>query len=550
MGFWSRRVGPEAVVRGSAHAVGGVVVQDEPHLLGEVVDIMRLIREAGFAFDDFVFGGGAVGRDDGDSAAEGLDRGERIDLVPDGGDGHRSGVAHFFEDLVAVEPTREGGLFVADVFDRLHQRTIAEDPDFGADLLGGFDKDLGIFFDRKSAGKDDCAVLGDVDSGLFDRLDGVAHHVELGVLRQVLAEGVNALLAEDSEVVNLARHSRFAALDHPAIDLGPLGQDGSGVGAMGAKALDSARLEGADLVGLLVEELALGAGDVVVVEAGNDLRATVERGVDDAGRSSGFPEVGVDDGVFGVAEIEDFLQFVVGGLEVRHLDEAGDVHPLFGLADGVELDVFEASEVRIDVFEATEEVDLVTGVGEVFGAEERAFRGSAADHCVVVNDDDPHLGSLFQFPFPGGADDGFEVAVVGDPAEESFGVAWVGVETWRVSGAPILVFNGYRFARDFCGHIDDLFDAVAFAAAEVDLDRVATVDEVLKGFDVAAGEVFDVDVIANRGSVGCVVVGAKDADVGPFAGDGLEDERYEVRLGIVDFADLAIGVSAGRVEVS
>ena len=144
------------------------------------------------------------------------------------------------------------------------------------------------------------------------------------------------------------------------------------------------------MVGLLIEELSLGAGDVVVVERRNDLCAGIERGVNHAGRDSGLPQVGVDDGVFGVASFEDLLQLFVGWPRVRHLDEARHIHDGFGLADGVKVNVSEAAEVRIDLPKSGEEVDLVTGVSQVFGAEERAFGRTAADYRVVVDNDDAH----------------------------------------------------------------------------------------------------------------------------------------------------------------
>ena len=230
------RIGPEAVVRGFAHSVGGLVVQQKVHLVGEVVDVLSGECEASFAFHNLVLRRGAVGSDDRDSSPQRLDRRQRIDFVPDRRDRHRPSEFHFFEDLVAIDPASERRLFVADVLDGLHQWTVAENPNLGSDFAGGFDENLRVLFDREPTREYERFVLRDVDSRLVDARDRVAHHVNLGVLGQILAERVEALLAEDAEVVDLARHSGFA-LDCPAIHLGPLGHDGSALGAMGAKAL-------------------------------------------------------------------------------------------------------------------------------------------------------------------------------------------------------------------------------------------------------------------------------------------------------------------------
>ena len=92
---------------------------------------------------------------------------------------------------------------------------------------------------------------------------------------------------------------------------------------------------------------------------------------------------------------------------------------------------------------------------------------------------------------------------------------------------------------------------VALAGAEVE-DVVAGVGlHVVQRAQVGFAQVFDVDVVAHAGAIGRVVVVAKQ-----FHGAGLRVERGfddvgdEVGFGLVRFADFAIAVGAGGVEVA
>ena len=58
------------------------------------------------------------------------------------------------------------------------------------------------------------------------------------------------------------------------------------------------------------------------------------------------------------------------------------------------------------------------------------------------------------------------------------------------------------------------------------------------------------DVVANSGAIGGVVIGSEDPDVGSFAKNRLEDERDEVRLWVVDFSNLSFGVGSRGIEIS
>ena len=50
---------------------------------------------------------------------------------------------------------------------------------------------------------------------------------------------------------------------------------------------------------------------------------------------------------------------------------------------------------------------------------------------------------------------------------------------------------------------------------------------------MGVGEVFDVDVVAHAGAIGGGVVLAVDADAGAAAHGDVEDERDQVRFGLV-----------------
>ena len=75
--------------------------------------------------------------------------------------------------------------------------------------------------------------------------------------------------------------------------------------------------------------------------------------------------------------------------------------------------------------------------------------------------------------------------------------------------------------------------------------------EALEGGDVGGGEVADVDVVADAGAVGGVVVVAEDAQLGAFADGHLGDVGHQVvgdAVGVLPYP--AAGVRADGVEVS
>ena len=67
---------------------------------------------------------------------------------------------------------------------------------------------------------------------------------------------------------------------------------------------------------------------------------------------------------------------------------------------------------------------------------------------------------------------------------------------------------------------------------------------------MGGGQVVDVDVIADAGAVGRGVVGAEDVDRLALAESDLQDQRDEMRFGVVVLADRAVGRGTGGVEVA
>ena len=107
-----------------------------------------------------------------------------------------------------------------------------------------------------------------------------------------------------------------------------------------------------------------------------------------------------------------------------------------------------------------------------------------------------------------------------------------------------------RVAGDFAADVDDFLHARAVAGAEVELECTCRGCSFSMAGDVGGGQVVDVDVVADAGAVGRGVVGAEDVDRLALAERDLQDERDEVRFGVVVFADRAVGGGAGGVEVA
>ena len=64
------------------------------------------------------------------------------------------------------------------------------------------------------------------------------------------------------------------------------------------------------------------------------------------------------------------------------------------------------------------------------------------------------------------------------------------------------------------------------------------------------GQILDMDVVALAGAIGRRIVAAEDAERPALVERRLDGERDQVGFGRVRFADVAVAVGAGRVEVA
>lgn len=105
-------------------------------------------------------------------------------------------------------------------------------------------------------------------------------------------------------------------------------------------------------------------------------------------------------------------------------------------------------------------------------------------------------------------------------------------------------------AGDGSGRVNDLTHGEALVIAQVEDLGGAALAEIVEAEDVGLGEIGDMDVVADAGAVGGVVVGAEDGDGRSLTEGGLEDEGDEVGFGGVVFAEATLGIGSGGVEVA
>ncbi len=94
-------------------------------------------------------------------------------------------------------------------------------------------------------------------------------------------------------------------------------------------------------------------------------------------------------------------------------------------------------------------------------------------------------------------------------------------------------------AGDATRRLDDLADTESLAVAEVEDEpgfRCGSVSSALQREQMSIGQVGDVDVVADARAVRCRVVIAIDANRLAAPQSHVENQRNEVRLGLVIFA--------------
>jgi hypothetical protein len=107
-----------------------------------------------------------------------------------------------------------------------------------------------------------------------------------------------------------------------------------------------------------------------------------------------------------------------------------------------------------------------------------------------------------------------------------------------------LDFCGNRVSGHFATNVNDLFDGVAVAIAEIE----RTIDPRFQCQYVRLGQILDVDVVAHAGAVARFIIIAEDEDFFAFSLRHLQDKRDQVTFRVVCLAIL-FGSAAG-VEIA
>lgn len=134
------------------------------------------------------------------------------------------------------------------------------------------------------------------------------------------------------------------------------------------------------------------------------------------------------------------------------------------------------------------------------------------------------------FPAPGG-EQYFGDGGVGGPAKDGIGLARIGPDLLDVALAT--TYDGIRefTARDLLEGADDLQHAQAASGTEVedfDLLLGLAAQHTLDSLDVSLSKINHIDIVADAGAIGGVVVVAKDAQLLTQACSGLGNKRQEV----------------------
>ena len=142
------------------------------------------------------------------------------------------------------------------------------------------------------------------------------------------------------------------------------------------------------------------------------------------------------------------------------------------------------------------------------------------------------LGAVVEagMPLPGRADDVVD-AVFRVPAQHLAGKRVAGDEARRIAWAAFSALDRHRPAGDLFDGRDQFLDGRAVAGAEVDGDRLATLQQIIYGAHMGIGEIVDVDVVADAGAVAGVVVLAEDREEFAAPECGFDRKRDGVGFG-------------------
>jgi len=150
-------------------------------------------------------------------------------------------------------------------------------------------------------------------------------------------------------------------------------------------------------------------------------------------------------------------------------------------------------------------------------------------------------------PSPGGFDDAAQIRLLRLPTQHSFSFFVVGHQARGIARAAILHECFYFFAGDFARRLNHFQDAVAAAGAEIQKIGWASLPQMLQRAVMGVGQIGDVNVIADGGSVGRRIGTAKYGNLRALAGSGGQDIGNEVRFRLVLLAAIFRGACGVKI---
>src|ERR1700730_16615141 len=136
------------------------------------------------------------------------------------------------------------------------------------------------------------------------------------------------------------------------------------------------------------------------------------------------------------------------------------------------------------------------------------------------------------------------------PAELLRREARVGHENRGITCPSRGITPGNSSPADRLGRGDNFSHRMTSTRPEVYCCASASGAKIFERAQMRLGEILDVDVIANRGSVSSRVIDPIDVDVRSLSEGRLQHQGDEVRFGFVKLADLALGVASGSIEIA
>ena len=141
-------------------------------------------------------------------------------------------------------------------------------------------------------------------------------------------------------------------------------------------------------------------------------------------------------------------------------------------------------------------------------------------------------------PVPGRVDDWLKFEIARLPSELLARTRRVGHQLGRIAWPARARLDGDRLAAGLAAGLDHFANAVAPPDAQVELQPMSRLQS-FQGQQMGAGQIVDVDVVANAGAVGRGIILAEDLDLLPLPQGHLQHQRNQMRFRIVVFADVA-----------